>query len=297
MKSKLMTALFCTLLSSLALGLRAQATGPEAQGPKSAFPQQVIANSQIRALPRSANGRAYQLFVGLPASYGKEPNKRYPVIYICDGYWDFNLLMGFYGNLIYDKATPEYITVGFGYAGENPDYDALRRYDYTPVPEDDGPTKSGHAKEFLSVIEHEFIPFIEKEYRIDSSYRVLGGSSLGGLFTLYALFERPGLFQGYIAPSPAVGWAHEWFFKREAEYAATHKELPGRLFMSGASKEWPEFLASIQKFNQVLQNRNYKGLTYKWRLVEGERHTGTKPESYTRGIRFTFAPKAPEPSE
>jgi hypothetical protein len=32
---------------------------------------------------------------------------------------------------------------------------------------------------------------------------------------------------------------------------------------------------------------------YSFRLIEGERHAGTKAESYNRGVRFAFAPLAP----
>jgi hypothetical protein len=31
-------------------------------------------------------------------------------------------------------------------------------------------------------------------------------------------------------------------------------------------------------------------------MVEGERHAGTKAESYNRGLRFAFAPIAPQPT-
>jgi uncharacterized protein len=259
----------------------------------------VIAHSQVRVLPRSANGREYQLIVGLPPSYDKEPARRYPVLYICDGYWDFPLIASLAGGLLYDRAIPEFILVGFGYPGAKPAFDALRAYDYTPVPAPNDPKGKlgGHAPEFLQVIEKEMIPFVEREYRVDPSFRALGGSSLGGLFTLYAMLERPGLFHAYIAPSPAVEWANGWLFGREEAFAAKHKELKARLFMSGASEEWPAFLAAIKRFDQVLQGRHYDGLQYKWRLVDGERHAGTKPESYNRGVRFVFAPRAPAPDE
>jgi predicted alpha/beta superfamily hydrolase len=290
-----MTALRrCLLLVWIAFGLGARAAAAETP------PPHVIAGSEVRVLPKSANGRAYQLYVLLPTSYASQPGKRYPVLYICDGYWDFSLVASFYGGLIYDKAIPEFILVGFGYAGPNPDFGALRAYDYTPVPnpvEDPQGKKTGHAPEFLRVVETEFIPFVEKEYRVDRSFRALGGSSLGGLFTLYAMLERPELFQGYIAPSPAVEWAKDWLFGREAELAAKRRDLPVRLFMSGAGEERATFLDAIRRFDQRLQGRRYPGLRYKWRLVEGERHAGTKPESYNRGVRFVFAPFAPSPSE
>jgi hypothetical protein len=260
----------------------------------------VTANAQVRVLPRSANGRDYQIYVGLPASYASQPSRRYPVLYVCDGYWDFAVINGFYGGLIYDRDAPEIIIVGFGYPGASPDFGALRAYDYTPVAnpvEDRDGKRTGHAPAFLRAIETEIIPFVEREYRADHGFRVLGGSSLGGLFTLYAMLERPGLFQGYIAPSPAVDWAHDWLFDREKEFATTHKELPARVFMSGAGAEAPGFLAAIKRFSEQLQAHHYTGLRYRWRLIDGERHAGTKPESYNRALRFIFAPLAPSPND
>lgn len=258
----------------------------------STFSQHVIGNSQIRVLPTAANGRDYQLYVALPYSYAANPGKRFPVLYLCDGYWDFTLLCGLYGNLIYDKVVPEFIIVGFGYAGERPEYDKLRRYDYTPMPhpEDTRAEGSGHAGEFLSVVEREIIPFVEKEYRAEGSYRVLAGSSLGGLFTLNAMFEKPGLFQAYIAVSPACEWAGGAFFKNEAAFAKTNTALNARLFMTAATEEWPELFAAVRRFDRQLAARKYAGFTYRFWLVEGERHGGTKPESYNRGVRFAFAP-------
>ncbi len=272
---------------------------PAAPSPP-AFPRHVLANTEIRT-PPDASGRADQLYVALPASYAREPQRRYPVVYLCDGYWDFVLVYGFTGNLLYDRAVPEFILVGLGYQGESPDYDRLRARDYTPVVEADADhahpgRETGHAAEYLSRLEHDIVPFVDRSYRTDPSYRVLGGSSLGGLFTLYALFERPELFRAFIAPSPAVTWANRWLFEREAAFAKEHREVRARLFMTGASAEEPGFLAGIRAFDGQLAQRRYEGLAYEFRMVEGERHAGTKAESYNRGLRFAFAPIAPQPA-
>ncbi len=277
------------LLATAALALAAPAatSAPE-------FPPHVLGNTQIRNLPRAANGRDYQLFIALPYDYASAPDKRYPVLYVCDGYWDFTLYNGFYGNLMYDRWAPPFIIVGLGYqnARSNADYDRLRRYDYTPVAERDDPKGggSGHAAEFLSVIEREIIPFVEGEYRADPSWRGLSGNSLGGLFSLYALFARPGLFQAHISSSPAATPA---LFELEKQFAASGAKLPARLFLSGAEQEWPDFLANIKRFNERLQSRRYAGFHYQWRLIDGEGHTSTKAESYTRGLRFAFEPLKP----
>ena len=56
----------------------------------------------------------------------------------------------------------------------------------------------------------------------------------------------------------------------------------------------PDLIGAILRFNAQLAKRPYSGLTYQWRLIDGERHAGTKAESYNRGVRFAFAPRAPK---
>jgi predicted alpha/beta superfamily hydrolase len=250
-------------------------------------------------LPRAANGRDYRITVGLPDSYAAEPARRYPVLYVTDGYWDYKLLKSIIGGLVYDKVIPETILVGIGYPGDAPDYGRLRRFDLTPVhdsPEDDAKLgESGHAAEFLDVIERQIIPFVEGRYRTDPSFRVLGGSSLGGLFALYVMLTKPALFAAYVAPSPAVPYARGWLFGHEEAFAKSGKPLAARLYMTAAEKEAPFVVDLIKKLDGQLRAHAYPGLAYELRVIEGERHSGTKPESFNRGVRFAFAPRAPAP--
>jgi predicted alpha/beta superfamily hydrolase len=257
-------------------------------------PPHAIPNSEIRVLPRNDAGRHYQLHVGLPASYAKEPTRRYPVVYVTDGYWDFAKITTIHGSLVYDKVVPEFITVGIGYADENADYGNLRRWELLPVPLDDNGQTSGHAADFLRTIETVIIPFIEKEYRVDPSYRVLGGASYGGLFTLYAMYTKPELFQAYIAATPAVVVGNDWLLGYEDAFAKSGKRLAVRLHVSGGGNESPSFLGGILRYNQRVTSRKHAGLAYEFRLIDGERHAGMQLEAYTRGLRFAFAPLAPE---
>jgi hypothetical protein len=264
------------------------------------FPPYTLANTEVRRLPRAANGRAYQLHVALPDSYEDDPGRHYPVLYLCDGNWDLPLVKSIAGSLVHDRAIPEILVVGLGYPGDGANVGRLRRWDLTPAPavypgaELDGP--SGHATEFLAVIESEVIPLVERDYRVDKSYRVLAGSSLGGLFVLYAMLARPGLFAAHIAASPAAQWADDWLLRFEADVHQRGQALRGRLFLTAAEEEMPTFLEGTKRFDARLRQRSLAGLRYELRIIEGERHAGTKAESYTRGLRFAFAPLAPDPS-
>jgi predicted alpha/beta superfamily hydrolase len=257
------------------------------------YPPHTIPGSELRVLPANAAGRHYQLSVGLPASYAKETTRRYPVVYVTDGYWDFQKLDAIRGSLVFDKVVPEFIIVGMGYAGDNLDYGALRAWELSPVPLGGNPS-TGHAAEFLATIEKEIIPFVEREYRADPAHRVLGGASLGGLFTLYAMYTRPALFSAWVAVTPAVALNDGWLLGYEEKFAKAGGQLEGRLFASMGENEGPGFLAAILRYNSRVASRKYPKLAYQFRIVDGERHAGMQLESYTRGLRFVLAPLAPE---
>ncbi len=260
-----------------------------------ALPPYVLPNSEMRALPVNAAGRHYLLHIGLPGNYAKQPNKRYPVVYVTDAYWDFVKITAFEGSLVYDKVVPEFITVGLGYVGDHLDYGDLRRWELSPVPfGDGGPEKSGHAADFLKTIETEIIPLIEREYRADPAHRILAGASLGGLFTLYTMYTKPDLFSGYIAATPAVVLGNDWLFGYENDFVKAGRTLKARLFMAGGANESPGFLGGIRRFDQLIVSRKYPELAYQFREIENERHAGMQHEAYVRGLQFVFAPLAPE---
>jgi uncharacterized protein len=250
------------------------------------FPEVTIRGSQVRTLKSASTGRTYDLYIRLPAGYDKDKSAKYPVLYILDGQWDFKLMDSVVGGLVYDKFVPPLILVGITYSGKDADYGSLRAIDDTPVP---SPTVigSGDGPKFHKFFKSELIPFVEANYRADSSRRILQGSSYAGLFTLYALFSDPGLFWGYVAASPAVPYGDNYSFKQEGEYARTHNELPVKLYLAVGGAE--ELSAPVQEFMRVIQSRVYKGLKIQTRVVEGERHAGNKPEIFNRGLRFLFS--------
>lgn len=280
-------------VSLVSLAVASSAGSALASGAAPPYPPHTIPGSELRVLPVNAAGRHYQLSVGLPASYAKETARRYPVVYVTDGYWDFEKLDAIRGALVFDKVAPEFIIVGLGYAGENLDYGRLRAWELSPVPLGGSPT-TGHAAEFLATIETEIIPFVEREYRTDPAHRVLAGASLGGLFTLYAMYSKPDLFSAWVAVTPAVALNDGWLLGYEQKFAQAGEQLKGRLFASMGENESPGYLSAILRYNSRIASRRYPELAYRFRIIDGERHAGMQLESYTRGLRFVLAPLAPE---
>ena len=272
-------------------------TTAAAQSPAvpAAYAPFTLERTEQRPLEAGVNNEHYLLSIALPPSYEKEKTRRYPVVYLLDGYWDFPALYHMQGGLLFDKAVPEHVLVGIGYQRVVESYDRMRAWDMTPLPEG-GVAKSGGAPAFLKLIETQVIPLVEKDYRADPSYRVLAGSSLGGLMSLYAMFERPGLFHAILSSSPAVGYAGDWLFRRKVEaFTKAGQKLDASLFMTVGSDEWPDFVKDVHRFDERLRAQPIPGLRYEFRVIDGEAHAGSKPEAFNRGLRFVLRPYMDRP--
>jgi uncharacterized protein len=257
-----------------------------------AYPELLLPGTQVRALSSPLTGKQHRLLIALPPSFKSDPARRYPVVYVLDGQWDFPLVATLSGGLRFDEVAPELLIVGLSWGGENPNYDALRADDYLPTRAKgrDGVEKGGGAPRFLTFLEQDVLPLIEHDYRADPERRVLMGSSNGGLFTLYTLFEKPALFWAYAAVSPNVGWDNQAIFERERAFRASHPSLERRLWLSSGSAEWTDYLARERGFFKQLAASQYRGLALQVYDVPGERHAGVKPEAFNRALRFISEP-------
>jgi predicted alpha/beta superfamily hydrolase len=245
-----------------------------------------IPNTQVQTITSSIVAeQEYQLFISLPAGY-QDATKKFPVLYVLDGQWDFTLAYSIFGEQYFDGFIPGIIVVGITWGGKNPNPDSLRTRDFTPTNVKYTP-QSGGAPKFLSFIKNELVPFIDSKYHTAKDERILMGSSLGGLFTLYALFNETKLFNRYVLTSPAAGWDNEVIYTYEKNYFEKNKQLPAKLSMAIGGLE-----PGVNDFNKLvahLQSRNYEGFQMDTRILENTGHSGGKAEGYTRGLQAVFA--------
>ena len=248
------------------------------------FPNVNIPGSQVRKITSSiVMGQEYELQILLPAGYSNS-TKKYPVVYLMDSQWDFPLVKSIYGQQYYDGFIPELIIVGITWGGINPNPDSLRVRDYTPVSESRLP-QSGGADKYLDFMKNELFPFMENNYRVNND-RTIMGNSLGGLITLYALFTHTDMFTGYIASSPAYGWGQEAVYKYEKEFY--EKKLPNnaRLYMTVGDVERNR--PGFERLAKFLEARNYSNLHVRSKVLENTSHSGSKSETYGRGLQYVF---------
>jgi predicted alpha/beta superfamily hydrolase len=251
-------------------------------------PPVMIPGSETRFIRSEiVKGQEYELQILLPGSYSTH-SKQYPVVYLMDSQWDFPLVKSIYGQYYYDGFIPELIIVGVTWGGKQPNPDSLRARDYTPTREA-RLIQSGGADQFLSFMKNELFPFMEKNYRVSKNERVLMGCSLGGLLTMYAMLTHTEMFSGYAAASPAIGWDNNVLYQYEKTFAAKKNNTPVRLYMTVGDVERGR--AGFEKMASFLTGNKYEHVQIRSKVLENTGHSGTKSETYTRGLQYIFEKK------
>lgn len=249
------------------------------------YPEVTISGSEIRTIKSSiVKDQEYKLHISLPGSY-KNTTKKYPVVFLMDSQWDFPLVSSIYGEQYYDGFIPEVIIVGVTWGGKNPNPDVLRARDYTPT-DDKRNVETGGANNFLDFMKTELFPFLENNYRVKSDDRTLVGCSLGGLFTLYTLFTHTDMFTNYVAASPAVGWDNGVLYQFEKEFSKKKITKQKRVYMTVGDVELSK--SYYQKFAKNMVDNNYNNVLLHSKVLENTGHSGTKSETYTRGLQYAF---------
>jgi predicted alpha/beta superfamily hydrolase len=256
--------------------------GAEACAAQTSTPHVTLVDTEQRTITSSKIGQRYDLFISLPENYSTS-KQSYPVLYVLDG-WHFPLMAFIQGNNIYSKRMAPVIMVNIGHA---PASDAmnLRTRDFTPtvIPKWQ---YSGGGPAFLDFLEHELIPFIDRTYRTNTSDRGLLGHSLGGSFALYALEQRPALFQRIVAASPAMPLDSVIF--TEARHALRVLPASVRLDLSVGSDDELGLAKSATEFARVLDEIKPKGLDYRFTLYPGENHNSVRLVSFPAGLYWVY---------
>lgn len=173
---------------------------------------------QTLHLYSAAVNDSFNVYVKLPKSYDAKERVKYPVVYVLDANFFFNMLSATITKYTDVDMLPPVILVGIGYKSMEL-MDSLRERDYTyPKGEiADSMTASGGANAFLTFIETQLVPQIDKQCNTDINNRIIIGHSLGGYFVSYCLLQNIGkqkpTFQYYIAASTSLDYSHEYLIQ------------------------------------------------------------------------------------
>ncbi|WP_157772295.1 alpha/beta hydrolase [Lacunisphaera limnophila] len=250
-------------------------------------------------------GQDYRLYVSVPPRL--QPGKRYPVLYVLDGYWYFHAAARSVPADPGDHLQPA-IVVGLGYPTDKMD-ELLRRrtFDLVPPPPPGGAMAgvepgTGGLDDFIRMLLEEVRPFVQDRYPVDSGRQAIFGMSNGGLAVLRMLFRHPQAFQTYIAASPAIFHHNRVILADEANFGAKLQALETtlRVLITTAVDEQyrgtdPVLLANDWRFvdnaaelADRLAGLNVAKLKVTYTSFSDENHKSVALSALSRGLRFAL---------
>ena len=224
-------------------------------------------------------------YISTPDNY--KITQAYPVLYVLDGGELFKLASSTVNFLANRGFMPQTIVVGI-------DNNNNRVRDLTPTKSKWSPTGGG-AENFLSFLTDELIPVIEKEHKVQP-HKTIYGSSLGGLFTMYVLYNHPEKFDNYISISPSLYHDNGLLFN----HALTYFEKPSSdnkkfVFLSLADEVYDQMRINFRSTINLFKSKaNSKNLRWNYKVYDSETHETSKLIGLNDGLRslheFWFVP-------
>lgn len=228
------------------------------------------------------------IWIHIPEA-AKNKTKEYPIIFLLDAEVNFDATKSILDRLSKEPSSTsadEAILVGIG--------NIWSRYrDYSPSRVDssqgvDAATAktTGGGEAFVSFIEKELLPYIEKKYFVAAN-RTLIGHSMGGLITINILLKHPHLFDNYIAIDPSMWWDNNKLLNESATLLRNKNFENRRLFLAIANEEEKQmsmteikndttaktiFIRPSFQLATVIEKNKQNKLRFEWKFYKDENH-------------------------
>lgn len=204
-------------------------------------------------------GNSREITVYLPAGYDEREEARYPVLYMQDGQNLFDPQRAYVpGNhwhlkeaadaAIGERRAQAMIIVGIDHAGPG------RIDEYTPV-KDRKHEGGGRAADYARFLAEELKPVIDGRFRTlpDPADTAVGGSSLGGLVSLFLVLHRRDLFSRAAVMSPSVWWSERAILREVDAFSGP----PPRLWLDIGGREGMEALRDARALRDRILGKNW----------------------------------------
>jgi enterochelin esterase-like enzyme len=267
----------------------------------SASPRRAVGGGVLRLheFPSRAFRNTRFLRVWVPAGYDSAENsgKRYPVFYLNDGQNLFESATSFTGiewqvgetagRMIREGLIPPMIFVGI----DNARVERIK--EYLPYRSVSPMVLRPRGMQYPEFLVKEVIPFVARQYRVakGAEHTALGGSSLGGLISLYAAIAAPGAFGCVLLESPSL-WVSN---RRVLKECRGFRNWPERMFVGVGTREMGredkdlETVENVRELERMLRRSGLDERRLRVEIADGATHSeGAWAARFPEALRFFF---------
>jgi enterochelin esterase-like enzyme len=239
------------------------------------------------------------LRVWVPGGYDRPENtgRRYPVFYLNDGQNLFESATSFTGvdwrvgetadQLVREGRIPPMIFVGIDNARPE------RIKEYVPYRSFNPAVLRPRGQWYPEFLIREVMPLVGELYRVakGAEHTALGGSSLGGLISLYTLMAAPGVFGQALLESPSVWVANRKILKESRSV----RIWPEKVFLAvgthevGRENKDRETVENVRELERILRGNGLDDRRLRVEVAEGATHSeGAWAARFPDALRFLF---------
>jgi len=216
------------------------------------------------------------IYVWLPPSYDPRKRRRYPVLYMHDGQNLFDAPLSFSGEWEVDETMTALSRDGLEAIIVGVPNNSDRTTEYNPF--NDPYLGQGRGDDYMAFLVETVKPMIDADFLTapGREHTGLGGSSMGGLISMYGFFKHPQVFGLCAALSPAY-----WFGGNALiTYVEDAPYVPGKIYMDIGTQEgvvaqsFPRhlgitqdrmsrfYVTSVQQIQRRLLEKGYTDMLY-----------------------------------
>ena len=255
-------------------------------------------NIWLHELESKIFGNTRLLRVWLPPDYDGWGAVRYPVLYLNDGQNLFDPSTAFAGvhwqvgetatRLIAERKIPPLIIVGI-------DNTRRRAQEYIPYKSQDPRVLYPKGSCYPEFLRREVMPLVEERYPVlrGPENTGLGGSSLGGLITLYTHLAAPDMFGRLLVESPSLDVANGKILEESRGF----QKWPARLYVGmgtrevGNAKKDAAIVDNVRQLERILRAANLDDKRFMVRIEDGATHSEASwAARFPEALEFLFAP-------
>ena len=205
---------------------------------------------------------ARDISVYVPPGYEQDQERRYPLLILQDGQNLFDPKTSFIPGKTWRVAehaddaiaageAEALVIAGVANAGER------RLAEYTPTR--DWKLGGGEANQYALLLTRELLPFLHGRYRLRSGaeHLGLGGSSLGGLVSLWTGLRYADVFGRLAVMSPSVWWNHRYILGYLNDVAPELHHRP-RIWLDVGDQEGRRTLADADMLHARLRKHGWR---------------------------------------